>query len=201
MGEYHHLAEDTYPEVSALAEVATFTTGRVTYTNRIVAGVPFARDADGNKLSGTQVSNMKKNGVNFYDQVQISGASFSTNPSITYGGKVASGELTMNIVTRDNLQVDLEASLTELLIRQKDGRLAYDEASLSKIRGTVRTILSQYEDVNFHNFLLPNSPITIPRAVDITPADKAANIFKQCTFKGTLRGAIHMIEITGTLGL
>lgn len=200
MGEYHHLAEDTYPEVAALGEISTFTTGRVTYHARIVSGVPAALNAEGKNLTGTQVSNMKKNNVNFYDKVQISGASFASNPSITYGGKVASGELTMNIVARDNLQVDLEAALTELLIRQKEGRLAFDETSLNKIRGTVRTILNNYVDEGFHNFIMPNPQITIPSVNNITAADKSANIFKQCTFKATLRGAIHMIEITGTLG-
>ncbi|ASU03373.1 hypothetical protein [Pseudoalteromonas phage J2-1] len=200
MPEYHHLAEDTYPEVAALAEIATFTTGRVTYHARIVSGVPAALNATGGNLTATQVSNMKSNEVNFYDKVQISGASFSTNPSITYGGKVASGELTMNIVTRDNLQVDLEATTTELMIRQKNGRLAFDETSLNKVRGAVRTVLNQYESEDFHNFLLPNTSITIPRVSEINAADKAANVFKQVSFKGTLRGAIHMIEITGTLG-
>ncbi len=200
MGEYHHLAEDTYPEVSALSEIAPYTTGRVTYHARIVAGIPAALNAEGKNLTSTQVSNMKKNNVNFYDKVQISGASFASNPSITYGGKVASGELTMNIVARDNLQVDLEAALTELLIRQKEGRLAFDETSLNKIRGTVRTILNNYVDEGFHNFIMPNPQITIPSVNNITAADKAANIFKQCSFKATLRGAIHMIEITGTLG-
>lgn len=200
MPEYHHLAEDTYPEVSALAEIATFTTGRVTYHARIVSGVPAALNATGGNLTSTQVSNMKSNEVNFYDKVQISGSSFSTNPSITYGGKVASGELTMNIVTRDNLQVDLEATTTELMIRQKNGRLAFDETSLNKVRGAVRTVINQYESEDFHNFLLPNTIITIPRVSEISAADKAANVFKQVTFKGTLRGAIHMIEITGTLG-
>lgn len=200
MGEYHHLAEDTYPEVSALAEIATFVTGRVTYANRIVAGVPAALNASGGNLTSTQVANMIANGVNFYDTVQISGSSFSTNPSITYGGKVASGELTMNVVTRDNLQVDLEATCTELLIRQKNGRLAFDETSLNKVRGAVRTVLNQYESEDFHNFLQPNTIITIPRVSEINAADKAANVFKQVTFNGTLRGAIHMIEITGTLG-
>lgn len=200
LGEYHHLAEDTYPEVSALAEIATFVTGRVTYANRIVSGIPAALNASGGNLTSTQVANMISNGVNFYDTVQVSGSSFTSNPSITYGGKVASGELAMNVVTRDNLQVDLEATCTELLIRQKNGRLAFDETSLNKVRGAVRTVLNQYESEDFHNFLLPNSVITIPKVSEINAADKAANIFTQVSFKGTLRGAIHMIEITGTLG-
>ena len=143
---------------------------------------------------------MKSNEVNFYDKVQIRGASFSSNPSITYGGKVASGELTMNIVTRDNLQVDLEATTTERMLRQKNVRLAFDEPSLNKVRVAVRTVLNQYESEDFHNFLLPNTSITIPRVSEINSADKAANVFKQVSFKGTLRGAFHMIEITGTLG-
>ncbi len=198
MPEYHHLAEDTYPEVAALAEIATFTTGRVTYHARIVSGVPAALNATGGNLTSTQVYNMISNNVNFYDIVKATGV--YTETSITYGGKVASGELTMNIVTRDNLQVDLEATCTDLLIRQKNGRLAFDETSLNKVRGAVRTVLNQYESEDFHNFLLPNTSITIPRVSEINAADKAANVFKQVSFKGTLRGAIHMIEITGTLG-
>ena len=88
-------------------------------------------------------------------------------------------------------------------ITTQTGRLdkeMFDETSLNKIRGTVRTILNNYVDEGFHNFIMPNPQITIPSVNNITAADKAANIFKQCTFKATLRGAIHMIEITGTLG-
>lgn len=203
---YSQDAETAFPEVAHIAEATFAQTGRITYHARQCGASP-AKAIDGSNLTESQIANLKANKVNYFDKVKITGSSRAqrTNPSISVGGEVASGELLQVIVGRDSLAVDMEAANTNLLLQQKNGRIAYDRKGLNKIRSVMKNVLAQYADETQHDFIFPQNDsdfgfvITIPEPRDINPQDKLENILKQCTFSATLRGSIHYITITGAL--
>lgn len=194
---FHHEATTKFPEVAALAEISFAVTGTVTYANRIVAAVSPSQNATGKDITTTEQLNLKKVNGDFFARVGGS----TTDPVITVVGKVAAGEWIDNIVGRDNLQVDIEADFTNLLIRQKASKIAFNNKGVNQLRSVLQTVLSLYTFNGIHNFIEDDFEVIIPDQVNFNPADKATRTFKQITFKATLTNAIHMVEITGTLSL
>lgn len=197
---YHHEAATKFPEVAQLAEVVPYTTGTVTYGNRRVQAVSTSKNSDGNPLTATQRANILSVNGNFF----AAAGNFESNPIITFNGKVAGGEWIDNIVTRDNMQVDIEADFTNFLINQKAGKVEYNKKGLNRCRSVLENTLTQYTSVDnggIHNFIEPDFVITIADIENIPDQDKADRVLKQITFVATLTGAIQMVEITGTLTL
>ena len=194
---YHHEATTVFPEVAALAEIAFAVTGTVTYANRLVAAVSTSKNAAGKDLTTTQQLNIQKVNGDFFSRV---GKQLS-DPVITVVGKVAAGEWLDNIVGRDNLQVDIQADLTNLLIRQKASKIAFNNKGANQVRSVLQGVLFLYTEKGIHNFIEEDFVVIIPDQSNFNSADKTTRIFKQVTFKATLTNAIHMLEITGTLSL
>ena len=203
---YHHEAETTFPEVAHIAEAAPNLDQGITFANRQTEGVAASAQVGGVGLSTTHTQNLLTNEVPFFAKVKTVGSSRvqAANPTITVGGKVANGELTSNIVGRDSLRIDLEAGLTSLLLSQKAGRLSWDRDSLAKVYNVVDRVLKKYADKDGWNLIFGADSdfaykISLPSPAEIDPLDKADNILRQCSFECYLKGAIHMIKITGTL--
>ena len=194
---YHHEASTLFPEVAEIAEIAFNTTGTVTYANRIVKGISTSKNADGRELTATQRGNLLKANIDYFARI----GNAASDPIIAVVGKSASGEWIDNIVTRDNMQVDIVADFTDFLIQQKTSKVPYNEKGLNQARDVLASTLDQYTTDGIHDFIEPDYVITISNIGDIPNADKAARILKQITFTAKLTGAIHMVEITGTLTL
>lgn len=196
-GIFHQNATTTFPELAQISEIAPFVTGAVTYANRIVAAVSPSQNALGNDITTTEQLNLAKVNAGFFARA----GGFSTDPVITQGGKVASGEWIDAVVGRDNMQVDIEADFTNLLIQQKASKVAFNNKGANQFRSVLSTTLGLYTPEGIHNYIEDDFEIIIPDQTLFNPADKATRIFKQITFKATLTNAIHMVELTGTLSL
>ena len=194
---YHHEATTKFPEVAALAEIAFATTGTVTYANRIVRAVSPSLNADSKPLNTTQQGKLKTIDCDYIARV----GQALTDPAITVIGKVAGNEWLDNIVTRDNMQVDIQADFTNFFIQQKASKVAFNSKGLNQCRDILASTLDQYTTEGIHNFIEPDYVITVADILTIPTADKAARTLKQLTFVATLTGAIQMTEITGTLTL
>ena len=118
--------------------------------------------------------------------------------NILRGGLVAGGEKIENIRGRDNLQVDMKADFTNLLINQQGTKLPYTNLGLNTVRSVMKLVLDAYVTRNFIN---PNYVVTIPDVSQISAADKQAGLLKDATFRAELTGAITLIDITGTLAI
>ncbi len=195
-GIFHHEAESKFPEVAILAEIAFAPTGSVTYANRQVLSVsPSEGMVSGRALSTTQTGNLSKINATYIARV----GSALDDPIITVGGASAGGEYIDNIVGRDNLQVDIEADFTNLLINQKASKVAFNNAGANQVRGVLQGVLNQYTPKGIHNFIEKDFTITIPDQSEFIAADKADRTFRQITFKATLTNAIHMLVVSGSL--
>ncbi|ATN93395.1 structural protein [Pseudoalteromonas phage J2-1_QLiu-2017] len=197
---YHHLAEEDYPELAAIAELSTYTTGSVDFALRQVDGIGVSLNAQGNKLSATERKNLDDGQIEYFDVLKTSGAGVSQQ-AVVIGSRMSSGEDALNIVARDNLVLDLEVAYTNFLAGRKASRVTWSDRDLTAIKGLCSGILKKYADEDIHNFIEPDFRVTVPRSKDISAADKATKQFKHLSFRANLRGGINTITVYGTLAL
>lgn len=190
-GMYHHESVTKFPEVTFAAYNLPYLSGSVSWTNLQLPLSAAQINGGGALLTVTQKTNLEARNAAYTELV--GGVVVQRN------GRVASGEKIDVIRGRDNLEVDLNADLTNLLINQQGSKLPYTNAGINRIYNVVRTRLNQYA-AEPRNFISQFS-MDFKLADEVPVADKQAGIYRSGTFKAELQGAIELIEITGILTL
>lgn len=119
-------------------------------------------------------------------------------------GKVAAGEWVDVIRFRDWLKDNIQTEMTSMLINRP--KLPYTDSGIQTAVNCLRASLQKGQnvggiapdEVNSDNENVPGFEITYPRAADLTANEKASRILN-LGFRARLAGAIHLIEIQGTL--
>lgn len=185
---WHHEAATDFHECAFVGYNAPFVAGSVTWANLQLNGVPAAQNSDGNRLTDTQITNIKARESSYV--LTIAGL------TLTLGGKVASGEWIDIIRGKDALEEELGKSLLDLLVNQQGGKLPYTDAGLNAVRGKMVNVLEDFVD---SNYIQPNYTITIPKAKDISVTDKTNRVLNSVSFEAFLVGAIHTVSLSGNL--
>ena len=113
-------------------------------------------------------------------------------------GQVAEGEFIDVIVFVDWLQARMTEDIyTDLANLPK---VPYTDAGIGIVEGRVKGRLQIGVDAGG---LSPDVPfvVSVPDVVDVSAADKGNRILKGVTFSATLAGAIHAVEVQGTVSL
>jgi hypothetical protein len=153
--------------------------GSTTWAHKQIAGAT----ADG--LSGTEFANARANGAIVY-----------VNDGVvhTYDGWACSKrylDITQGIAwLRTRIR---EAVLIVLVNNEKIG---FTNAGASLIEAAVAGVLAQAET---NGLLAPGGSVHRPDVATVSAANKLNRIFPDMKFKGVLQGAIHKVEIDGTL--
>ena len=77
-------------------------------------------------------------------------------------------------------------------------KVPYTDAGITAIESEVKRALQ----LGISNNFIANDPaptVTVPKAANVPPNDKAQRILRNVRFQATLAGAIHAINITGTV--
>lgn len=185
---WHHEAATKFHECAYVGYNAPFVAGSVTWANLQLNGVPAAQNTDGNRLTDTQITNLKNRKSSY--TITIAGL------TITLGGTMASGEFIDIIRGKDSLEEEMGKTLLDLLVNQQGGKLPYTDAGLNAVRGKMISVLEQFVD---SDYIQPNYKITIPRAKDIAVADKTNRVLNNVSFEAFLVGAIHTVSLSGNL--
>lgn len=189
-GIYSDTADTTFPECAYVGYNAMFLAGSVTWTNLNIA-LPAAKDpSSGFALSTTQKSNLDNRNAAF---VEAKGGL-----KILRGGKVAGGERIDIIHGRDNLESDLDAAYTNLLVSQQGSKVPYNDQGISLLESTCSGVLTRYVRRNFIN---PNFTTNFPRIDSIPVSERQTRHYSQGTFKAELTGAIEFVTVNGILAL
>lgn len=167
--------------------------GSETWAFKTLAGVTVdtLTDSEQNFLDG-------KNG-NYY--IQVAGI------NITKNGKMAGGEFIDVVRFRDWLQARIEEDVFAILansdkVPYTDGGIAIIESALRKVLREGQQVGGIIPDfVNSSNVLVPGFTVTVPSAADISDSDKATRTLRDVEFTAQLAGAIHAVEIFGTITL
>ena len=141
-------------------------------------------------LTSTHRTNLKAKRINHYYSVGGRG--------ITAEGVVSANEFIDIIRGVDWLHARLAERIFARL-SQVD-KIPYTNAGVAVIEGEVRAQLDDGIDVGF----LREDPapfVTVPKVADIDDADRAARLLPDITFGAEAAGAIHKVELRGTISV
>lgn len=171
-------------ESALVGRVAPLDPGSETWANKTLANVTV------DKLTDGQQANLSNKNANFY--VQIAGI------NVTQNGKVVGGEYIDVIRFIDWLTARMQEAVFTQLVQQD--KVPYTDAGIAVVETAMRAVL----EAGVRAGGIPSSQdytVTVPKAKDISQADKAARHLTGITFTATLSGAIHAVTIQGTVTL
>jgi len=140
-------------------------------------------------LTTTQRANLVAKNANSYEAV-------TSNLTVTFDGKTADGDFMDVQRGLDWLENDMQSRVMEVLAG--NDKIGYDDDGIAVIAGameaSLKAAVARRILADDDNLL-----VTRPELVDIDAADKTARTLPDMDFSGTLVGAIHKVEMTGTV--
>lgn len=148
-------------------------------------------------LTGTEMQDFKERNLNYY-------ATYA-GKNVVQGGRTLSGEWIDVIRFRDWLKNDMQYRIFNLLYTHP--KIPYTDEGIALVQNQMIASLTQgqrqggiekeYPDEDGN--MLSGFTVTVPRASALTAADRASRILKGCKFHARLAGAIHVVDVYGTL--
>lgn len=188
---FYHSVENEYPEVAVMARCFAIDPGGETWALKKLAGITVdpLTETEFNAITG-------KNGNTF---------ELFRNVSVTQNGKVAAGEWIDIIRFRDWLEEEIKTNVFNLLINRD--KVPYTDAGIAAIESRIREALelgqsrggiapTEYDEDGNQNL---GYTISVPLAANISANTKANRELTDVTFTARLAGAIHVVDITGSL--
>lgn len=188
---YHANADTDYPEAAIMARCFAVYPGGETWANKRLGGIIT------DKLKENEYQAITKKNGNTFEPFR--------NLSITQNGKVAAGEWIDVIRFRDWLVETIQTEeFTMLINRDKlpytDSGIAMAESVLEKVlalgqkRGGIAP--TEYDAEGNKNV---GYYISVPLASEISANVKSQRVLQDVSFTARLAGAIHAVEIKGSL--
>lgn len=188
---FYHSVENEYPEVAVMSRCFAVDPGGETWALKKLAGITVdpLTETEFNAITG-------KNGNTF---------ELFRNVSVTQNGKVAAGEWIDIIRFRDWLEEEIKTNVFNLLINRD--KVPYTDAGIAAIESRIREALelgqsrggiapTEYDEDGNQNL---GYTISVPLAANISANTKANRELTDVTFTARLAGAIHVVDITGSL--
>lgn len=173
-----------YPDAAWLGRCLPEDPGEITWKFKTLSGVT-ASD-----LSTTDRSDALDKNCNL--MTTIGGV------DITEEGTMASGEFIDVIRDTDYLQARLEEAVYSRLANLN--KIPYTDAGVAIIESEIRAVLNgAVEDGILSSDPAPE--VEVPKVADVSEVDRAARFLPDITFTATLAGAIHRVEINGTVSV
>ncbi len=181
-----------FPEVAAACRAFTILPGGETWANLRLQAVTAP------PMTETAYLAVTAKGGNTFESFR--------NIAITQNGKTAGGEFIDVVRFRDAL---CESIRTRTFNRFVDNRIPFTDTGISIIRqGIIEAldegvrrggIAERAIDPDNSQRIIPSYTVSVPSVINVSTSDKAARILRDMTFTARLAGAIHAVEITGTL--
>ena len=129
----------------------------------------------------------------------------AASKNVTQGGKTGGGEWIDVIRFRDWLQNDMRLRVVNLLIINP--KISYLDNGIGLVENQMLASLKdgqKYGGISPTEYdedgkAIPGYTTSVPLAADLTSAQIASRVLKDCKFSARLAGAIHMTEIKGNL--
>ena len=188
---YHKDAASDFPEAAVMARCFAILPGGETWANKKLAGVTT------DPLTETQYIAIKGKNGNTFERFR--------NISITQNGKVAAGEWIDVIRFRDWLQEEITVNVFNALVN--NNKIPYTDEGIAIIEAQIRQALElgtrrggiapiEYDEDGNENY---GYTISVPLSSSISANQKATRVLQDVSFTARLAGAIHVVEITGSL--
>ena len=176
--------QENYPEAAWVGQNLPKDPGSITWKFKNLNGVV----AD--VLTSTEKAAAKGKNGNVYTTI--------AGISMTEEGVVASGEFIDIIQGSDWLSVRIQEEVFAALVNEP--KIPYTNAGVDAIKNQVLRILTQGV---LRGILRPDPApeVTAPLVADIALADRANRLLPDVEFTGQFAGAIHKVEIQGTISV
>lgn len=180
-----------YINVAWVAKWLNYETGSETSAFKVLAGVtPSA-------LSTSDMKELETADLNYFIRVG--------NKNITMNGKVLGGEWADIIRFRDWLKNEMQVRVVNLFI--VNPKIPYTDSGIALIQNTMIEVLKrgQYkggiaeDEFDEDGNKIPGFVTSVPLSASLTASEKQSRILKDCKFKARPAGAIHLVEIKGSL--
>lgn len=188
---FYHKEIDEFVESALMARCFSVLPGGETWANKKLAGI----SAD--NLTETEFNAIKAKNGNTFERFR--------NVAITQRGITAAGEWIDVIRFRDWLEETIKTEVFSAMINSD--KLPYTDGGISVIENRINAVLqlgqerggiapTEYDTDGNKNY---GYTITIPKASSISANVKAQRILQDVKFTARLAGAIHAVEIKGSL--
>jgi hypothetical protein len=179
-----------FPDVAISARSFTKYPGQETWANQRLSAV------NSTFLSETIAQNIFGKNGNTFEPFR--------NVNITQNGKVAGGEWIDIIRFRDWLCEEIKIRIFSQMI---DNRIPYTDPGIAIIRSRLQQALDfgvkrggiAPPEVDLDGNYIPSYVIQVPLSATVSVNDKANRILRDVYFTARLAGAIHVVQIQGTL--
>ena len=182
--------KEDYSHVAWLAICFNYEPGSETWAYKTLKGISPV------SLNSTEKKGLSDQYINFYHTV--------AGKNITDNGKTCGGEWIDVIRFRDWLVSQIQTAVFSILVKNK--KIPFTDKGLVLIENQIASVLKTGQDMGGiaettwqDDLEVPGYSVTVPRASSISASDKANRILRGITFTATLSGAIHVIEIKGSL--
>lgn len=194
---FYHALENEFPELALMSRCFTSYPGGETWALKKLAAITT------DNLSATKLkaicgdkNNSGKNGNAFVP---------FRNISCTQGGMVAAGEWIDVIRFRDWLKEEISVNVFNLLINRD--KVPYTDEGIAQVEARIRDALvlgqrrggvapTEYDEEGRENL---GFTVTVPLASSVSANTKAKRKLTDVFFTARLTGAIHFVEIKGSL--
>lgn len=188
---YHKDAATDFPECAVMTRCFAIQPGGETWANKKLGGVTT------DNLTETQYNAITSKNGNTFERFR--------NVSITQNGKVAAGEWIDVIRFRDWLQEEMTVNIFNALVN--NDKIPYTDTGIAIIENQMRAALqlgqtrggiapTEYDEDGNENL---GFTLSVPLAANISANQKATRILNDMKFTARLAGAIHVVNIVGSL--
>lgn len=188
---YHTNAATEYPDAAWAGRVFTIQPGAETWALKGLSSITPS------KLTATQRQTVFGKGGNAFEFYQ-------TQIALTNPGKVAAGEWIDVIRFRDWLKDTIQVNMTQMMINRD--KVPYTDAGIQLCVASLRGSLQEGQNVggiapdelDESGTTVPGFVVTFPLSVEIASSIKATRVLN-LGFQARLAGAIHAVEIAGSI--
>lgn len=184
-------AADENAHAAWLAEGFSYDPGSETWAYKMLKGVTPS------ELTTRQMRSLEEENLNYY--IPCAGR------NITRNGRMAGGEWIDVIRFRDWLKNQMQIRIFELFV--KNPKIPYLDTGITLVENQMRAALQAGQkaggiaetEFDENDEPIEGYTVTVPRAASLSSAQRASRTLRDCRFTARLAGAIHIVELKGSL--
>lgn len=184
-------ADNRCMNVAWTAKVLNYSSGSETWAHKSLTAVEPA------SLTSTQMNNLEEQNVSYL--VTTAGK------NLAFGGKTLGGEWIDVIRFRDWLKNDMQLDVANLFVMNP--KIPYTDSGIAMVQGKMIASLKRGvacggiapDEYDEDGTVIPAFTTSVPLSANLTPTQKASRTLTNCTFVARIAGAIHVVDIKGTL--
>lgn len=177
-------SEGVYPEAAWFGLMLTKEAGSATWAYKSLSGVY----AD-NNLSANDISTLEDKNGNYFSSL--------AGCNVMFGAKMVGGEYIDTVIGLDWLTDDLKMQVGNAIIHSE--KIAFTNPGIAVIESMIRNSLSKAASRDIID--RESIKVSMPDIRTISDSDKQARILPDVKFEARLAGAIHKLQIQGTISI